>query len=149
MSDLRGAVWENNAAREGRWPTFRWQKITTIWHPSAGPFCGLLSLHPAIRVDDRCLIGQHLNRVKIKMVNAGGAAVTRARVGKCALAKWRMAKAKTGNGEAHRKKSVEPLSAIRYFPIRFPCSPFGMSLSNRGSHVSQAQAATETQHVRL
>ena len=42
----RAAVWENNAAREGRRHTFRRQKITTIWHPSERPFCRLLSLHP-------------------------------------------------------------------------------------------------------
>ena len=42
----RAAVWENNAAREGRRHTFRRQKMTTIWHPSDRPFCRLLSLHP-------------------------------------------------------------------------------------------------------
>jgi hypothetical protein len=39
-------------------------------------FAGYFLSIPAIPVDDRCPIGQHLNRVKIKMVNAEGSAVT-------------------------------------------------------------------------
>jgi hypothetical protein len=39
-------------------------------------FAGYFLSIPAIPVDDRCSIGQHLNRVKIKMVNAVGSAVT-------------------------------------------------------------------------
>jgi hypothetical protein len=38
-------------------------------------FAGYFLSIPAIPVDDRCPIGQHLNRVKTKMVNAEGSAV--------------------------------------------------------------------------
>jgi hypothetical protein len=63
-------------------------------------FAGYFLSIPAIPVDDRCPIGQHLNRVKIKMVNAEGSAVTRAGVGEMSVSElrngeWRMAKAKT------------------------------------------------------
>jgi hypothetical protein len=69
----RAAVWENNAAREGRRKTFRRQKITTIWNPSEKALLPVtFSPSPAIAVNDDCRIGQYLNRVKPKMVNSGG-----------------------------------------------------------------------------
>jgi hypothetical protein len=57
------------------------------------------------------------------MVNAEGSAVTRAGVGEMSISELRNGewqKRKRANGKANSKKTVEPLSAIRYFPIRFP-----------------------------